>query len=45
MILHDATTLAGSMQCESAGDAWLDGTVVAAPGSSVTGCEHGVLPP
>jgi len=44
-ILRDQSTLAGSIQCSSAGDAWLDPTVVAAPGSSVTGCEHGVLPP
>jgi hypothetical protein len=40
VLLRDATTLSGSIQCDSAGDAWLDPTVVAAPGS-VTGCEHG----
>ena len=44
-LLRDESTLAGSIQCESAGDAWLDPTVVAGPGSSVTGCEHGALPP
>jgi hypothetical protein len=45
VLLRSATTLAGSIQCDSAGDAWLDPTVVAAPGASITGCEHGVLPP
>ena len=45
LILHDMTTLAGSIVCDSAGDAWLAPTIVANPGSSITGCEHGVLPP
>jgi len=45
VILYEATTLAGTIQCGSAGDAWLDPTVIANPGSAVTGCEHGALPP
>ena len=45
VILHDVTTLAGTIQCGSAGDAWLDPSVIANPGSAVTGCEHGALPP
>lgn len=43
ILVTDDTEVAGTIQCESAGDAWLDPTVVAAPGSSVTGCEHGTL--
>jgi hypothetical protein len=45
LLLRNATTLAGTIQCGSAGDAWLDPTVIANPGSAVTGCEHGALPP
>ena len=45
LLLLNSTTLAGSIQCGSAGDAWLDPTIIDAPGSSVTGCEHGALPP
>jgi hypothetical protein len=44
-LLRDETTLAGSIQCGSAGDAWLDPTVIAGPGAAVNGCEHGTLPP
>lgn len=45
VILGGATTLAGSIQCGSAGDAWLDPTIVKGPGAAISGCEHGVLPP
>lgn len=45
LLLLNSTTLAGSIQCGSAGDAWLSPTIIDAPGSSVTGCEHGALPP
>jgi hypothetical protein len=44
VLLRDATTLHGSIQCDSAGDASLDPTVTASPGS-LTGCDHGVVPP
>jgi hypothetical protein len=44
-LLSDATTLSGSIQCNSAGDAWLDPTIVKGPGAAISGCEHGVLPP
>ncbi|MGZ5432507.1 MAG: hypothetical protein ACXWH7_06220 [Thermoanaerobaculia bacterium] len=43
ILITDETEVAGTIQCFSAGDAWLDPTVVAAPGSSVTGCEHGTF--
>jgi hypothetical protein len=43
ILVTDDTEVAGTIQCSSAGDAWLDPTVVAAPGASVTGCEHGTL--
>ena len=45
LLLLDASTLAGPIQCSSAGDAWIDPTVVEGPGAAVTGCEHGTLPP
>jgi hypothetical protein len=45
VLLREMTTLNGSILCDSAGDAWLDSTVLHTPGSSVTGCQHGVLPP
>jgi len=44
LLVTDDTILKGSIQCSSAGDAWLDPTVIAQPGSTVTGCDHGVLP-
>jgi hypothetical protein len=44
-LLRDLTTLSGSIQCSSAGDAWLDSTIVKGPGAAISGCEHGVLPP
>lgn len=43
VLVTDDTEVAGAIQCESAADAWLDDTVVAAPGSSITGCEHGTF--
>jgi hypothetical protein len=45
LLLLDNSTLAGPIQCSSAGDAWIDPTVVEGPGAAVTGCEHGTLPP
>jgi len=43
ILVTDDTEVAGTIQCSSAGDAWLDPTVIAAPGASVTGCDHGSL--
>ena len=43
-LLRNETVLDGSIQCNSAGDAWLDDTVIATPGSTVSGCEHGAIP-
>jgi hypothetical protein len=43
ILVTDDTEVAGTIQCSAAADAWLDASVVAAPGSSVTGCEHGTL--
>lgn len=43
-LIRDGTTLDGSIQCQSAGDAWLDATVVKTAGSTVTGCEHASYP-
>jgi len=42
-LLLGATELEGTLACDSAGDAWADG-VVLAPGSSITGCEHAPPP-
>ncbi len=39
-LIRSTSTLAGSLQCNSASDAWIDPTVTRAPGSSVTGCAH-----
>lgn len=44
MIVRGQATVDGSIQCSAAGDAWLDSDTIAAPGSSITGCEHGTLP-
>ena len=44
LVLYEST-LAGPIVCSGAGDAWIDGTVIAGPGAAVTGCEHGMLPP
>jgi hypothetical protein len=41
ILITDDTEVAGTIQCSSAADAWLDETVTGTPGSSVTGCEHG----
>lgn len=43
VLVTDDTEVAGTIQCSAAADAWLDDTVVAAPGSSITGCEHGTF--
>jgi len=43
-LLVEESVLNGSIQCSGAGDAWLDETVVANPGSTVTGCEHASVP-
>jgi|GEM_PF-2051422 len=43
-LLTGESTIHGSIQCNSAGDAWLDETVLATPGSTVTGCEHAAVP-
>lgn len=43
VLVTDDTEVAGTIHCSAAADAWLDDTVVAAPGSSITGCEHGTF--
>jgi hypothetical protein len=43
ILVTEDTEVAGTIQCFSAADAWLDATVVAAPGASITGCEHGTF--
>ncbi len=43
VLVTDTTEVAGTIQCASAADAWLDATVIDAPGSSITGCEHGTF--
>ena len=43
ILVTDDTELAGSIQCASAADAWLDATVIEGPGAAVSGCEHGAL--
>lgn len=45
VLVLNESTLAGPIVCSGAGDAWIDGTVIAGPGAAVTGCEHGMLPP
>jgi hypothetical protein len=44
VLITDDTIVNGAIQCTSAADAWLDRTVIALPGSTVTGCDHGSLP-
>jgi len=44
VLLTGDTVLAGTIQCSAAADAFLDPTVIALPGSSVTGCEHASKP-
>jgi len=44
VLITDDTVLNGTIQCSAAGDAWLDPTVIALPGSAVTGCDHSKLP-
>lgn len=45
VLVQHESTLAGPIVCSGAGDASIDGTVIAGPGAAVTGCEHGTLPP
>ena len=45
VLVQNESTLAGPIVCEGAGDAFIDGAVIAGPGAAVTGCEHGTLPP
>jgi hypothetical protein len=45
LIVSDVAALAGAVQCESGGDAWLDSTITVEPGAAASGCEHAVLPP
>jgi hypothetical protein len=44
VLVTDDTVLSGTIQCSSAADAWLDPTIIALPGSAVTGCDHSKLP-
>lgn len=43
-LVRELSTLDGSIQCSSAGDAWLDPTTIKTPGSTVTGCDHASYP-
>ena len=43
-LLRGTSTLNGSIECDSAGDAWVDPTVIKIAGSSVTGCDHASYP-
>jgi hypothetical protein len=43
VLVTNDTILKGSIQCSSAGDAWLDPTIIALPGSTATGCDHATL--
>lgn len=45
VLVQNVSTLAGPIVCDGAGDAFIDGTVIAGPGAAVTGCDHGSLPP
>lgn len=44
MLVRDASTISGNVQCSSAGDAWLDSTVITPMGVTVTGCDHASVP-
>ena len=44
VLVTDDTIVSGAIRCSSAGDAFLDPTIIALPGSTVTGCEHSSLP-
>lgn len=44
VLVTDDTVLNGAIRCSSAGDASLDPTIIALPGSVVTGCDHSKLP-
>lgn len=44
VLLTDDTILSGTIRCSSAGDAFVDPTIIALPGSAVTGCDHSKLP-
>ena len=43
-LIRENSTLAGSIQCQSAGDAWVDPSTTITPGSTVTGCDHASYP-
>ena len=43
-LIRESSTLDGSIQCQSAGDAWLEPGVIKTLGSTVTGCEHASYP-
>ena len=43
ILITEDTEVAGTIQCDSGGDAWLDPSVIAGPGSGITGCEHGTF--
>jgi parallel beta helix pectate lyase-like protein len=44
VLLTGDSILKGSIQCTGAADAFLDPTVIKAPGSTVSGCEHASVP-
>lgn len=43
-LVRGTSTLNGSIQCGSAGDAWMDPDTTKIAGSTVTGCEHASYP-
>lgn len=40
VLVTNGTVIQGAIQCTTAADAVLDGTVIVAQGVSITGCEH-----
>lgn len=44
VLMTDDSLLNGTIRCSSAGDASIDPTIIALPGSAVMGCDHGKLP-
>ena len=44
MLVTDQSVVSGAIVCNGASDAFLEGTVIVAPGSTVTGCEHASVP-
>jgi hypothetical protein len=43
-LVRGTSTLDGSIQCGSAGDAWMDPDTIKNAGTTVTGCEHASFP-